>query len=214
MWQRDRAPNLHANTREEQKICTVRRQVAHMKSKEEFLQQWMNSVVNEASADWPPNRGKKDFSGAPTFYAFVDMDYFILLSPISWASASKAYAQAKVTVPRGFVTDFASVPRVFWSLMPPIGRYGYAALFHDFVYWQQVISRTSADRLLFDTMKELQVPRLTSTIIYGAVRVFGFMAWRANAAAKSAGERRLLREFPTDITTRWLEWKARPGVFV
>lgn len=31
----------------------------------------------------------------------------------------------------GFVTDGATVPRVFWSVFPPVGRYFLAAVAHD-----------------------------------------------------------------------------------
>ncbi|TQE91889.1 MAG: DUF1353 domain-containing protein, partial [Spiribacter salinus] len=31
-----------------------------------------------------------------------------------------------ITVPKGYRTDFASVPRFFWRLIPPYGRYAKA----------------------------------------------------------------------------------------
>lgn len=34
-----------------------------------------------------------------------------------------------ITVPAKFMTDFASVPRLFWTVFPPWGRYGNAPLF-------------------------------------------------------------------------------------
>jgi hypothetical protein len=37
----------------------------------------------------------------------------------------------------GFVTDFASIPRPFWSLLPTWGQYGPASIVHDFLYWDQ-----------------------------------------------------------------------------
>lgn len=37
-----------------------------------------------------------------------------------------------ITVPVGFRTDLASVPRLFWWLLPPTGVYERAATFHDF----------------------------------------------------------------------------------
>ena len=39
-----------------------------------------------------------------------------------------------VTVPPGFKTDFASVPRPFWFWISPWGRHGRAAIVHDFLY--------------------------------------------------------------------------------
>jgi hypothetical protein len=34
-------------------------------------------------------------------------------------------------IPKHYVSDGASVPRLFWSLYPPVGRYMLAALIHD-----------------------------------------------------------------------------------
>ena len=70
------------------------------------------------------------------------------------------------------------MPRVFWALLPPIGRYGYAALFHDFVSWQQTTDRATADRVFRDTMKELGVSRLTDFVMFWSVRIFLFLSWR------------------------------------
>ena len=39
-----------------------------------------------------------------------------------------------VVVPAGFATDFASVPRAFWRLLPPFGEYMLAAVVHDYLY--------------------------------------------------------------------------------
>jgi hypothetical protein len=183
-----------------------------MRTKEQFLREWTRSLSDVTSTKtWKGDVPGKDFSGAPSFFIFVDMDYFSLLAPVIWTPA--AYREKSIMVPRGFVTDFASVPRLFWSLLPPIGRYGYAALFHDYVYWQQTILRAEADRVFKDTMVELGVSAWKRGLLFGAVRLFGFVAWRGNARLKAAGERRILRKFPSDITTSWMEWKQLPDVF-
>jgi len=36
-----------------------------------------------------------------------------------------------ITVPVGFITDFASIPQIFWNILPPFGPYGKAAVIHD-----------------------------------------------------------------------------------
>ena len=46
-----------------------------------------------------------------------------------------------IDVPIGFMTDFASVPRPLWWFIPKWGKYGNAAVIHDFSYWQQQFSR-------------------------------------------------------------------------
>lgn len=37
------------------------------------------------------------------------------------------------TIPKGYVTDFASVPKFLWSILPPLGRHNLAALLHDWM---------------------------------------------------------------------------------
>ncbi|MCK1586915.1 DUF1353 domain-containing protein [Bradyrhizobium sp. 169] len=184
-----------------------------MRTKREFIREWMQTTAEEgASKSLTAQIGGKKFSGVPKFHIFVDMDYFALLSPVSWTP--EAYRRKAIFVPRGFVTDFASVPRLFWSLFPPIGRYGFAALFHDYVYWEQALTRYEADFVFRDTMKELQVPAWKTMVLFGAVRLFGFVAWRGNAALKAKGEKRVLKAFPSQITIGWRQWKQEPDVFV
>ena len=148
------------------------------------------------------------FSGTPALFAFRDMDYFALISPIGWTPA--AYEIAEIIVPRGFVTDFASVPRLFWSMLPPIGRYGYAAIFHDFAYWQQTARRDEADKLFHETMIELAVGRLTRNVLYYSVRLLrrslrGATMRRPGQPAKSAS----FANFP--MTSRPVGWTGKSG---
>ena len=39
-----------------------------------------------------------------------------------------------IVVPAGFVTDYASIPRVLSWLIPPRGKYNRPAIIHDFLY--------------------------------------------------------------------------------
>ena len=52
-----------------------------------------------------------------------------------------------ITAPAGFETDFASVPRLFWRIVPPWGRYSPAAVVHDFLYHTGLVTRAEADRI-------------------------------------------------------------------
>ena len=82
-----------------------------------------------------------------------------------------------IDVPAGFLTDFASVPRPFWWLFPTWGRYGNAAVIHDFCYWQQELGRWHADQVFLEAMGVLGVGRVTRTVLFSAVRVFGGLSW-------------------------------------
>jgi hypothetical protein len=86
--------------------------------------------------------------------------------------------QGSWTVPAGFETDFASIPRVFWRLLPPVGRYGKAAVIHDFLYRTGSASRAVADRVFLDAMEVLGVGWLTRHVMFLAVRAFGWTAYK------------------------------------
>lgn len=97
-----------------------------------------------------------------------------------------------VRVPAGFVTDFASIPRAFWNILPPTGGYGKAAVVHDWLYQRRRVScedpghivtavryvdRGEADSILNEAMNVLGVGRFTRWIIYSGVRVGGWVTW-------------------------------------
>ena len=83
-----------------------------------------------------------------------------------------------ITVPAGFKTDLASVPRIFWSLIPPFGRYDDAAVIHDWIYRTHIHTRATADATLLLGMKIKRVPFIERWTIYLAVRAFGWLCWR------------------------------------
>ena len=81
---------------------------------------------------------------------------------------------ARIVVPKGFVTDFASIPQSLWSFgLSPHGQYSRAAVVHDFLYWAQPCTREQADRLLVIAMKESRVGTFDEWAIYSGVAGFG-----------------------------------------
>lgn len=108
-----------------------------------------------------------------------EFDYYI------GAVDSNAY----VSVPAGYITDFASIPRVFWSILPPWGPYGKAAVIHDFLcsdkyYMQRVagvvskvpVTRKRADDIFLEAMTVLGVSTATRNVIYAAVRAYAVVS--------------------------------------
>ena len=81
-------------------------------------------------------------------------------------------------IPEGFVTDLASVPKFFWGILPPLGRYSRAAVVHDYLYVTGVVSRRDADGVFLRIMKERGVSRLTRYTMWTAVRAFGWLYWK------------------------------------
>jgi hypothetical protein len=90
-----------------------------------------------------------------------------------------------VEVPIGFVTDFASIPRIFWRVLPPTGTYGKAAVVHDFLYASQAGTREWADAVFLEAMGVLKVPAWKKHVMHKAVRLFGWIAWNKHAQNKA-----------------------------
>jgi hypothetical protein len=145
---------------------------------------------------------------------FKDPTY-VLTAPIYWTPDPNTEQEvySEVEVPPYFVTDFASIPRLFWGLLRPDGEYAYASVLHDYLYWTQERPRKEADDIFKFAMEDFGIDRPTGIAIYRAVRVGGGGAWDNNAALKRAGEKRLLKELPNDPTVTWEDWKRREGVF-
>ncbi|EFT2544452.1 DUF1353 domain-containing protein [Salmonella enterica] len=78
-----------------------------------------------------------------------------------------------IEVPAGFVTDLATIPRIFWTILPPDGKYAKAAIIHDWMYDNALRTKKEADLIFLDGMTVLGVPKWKRTIMYWAVRVFG-----------------------------------------
>ncbi len=100
------------------------------------------------------------------------------------------------TVPAGFYSDGASVPRVLWSLYPPFGgQYEPAAWLHDYLYAYAErefgtdaghVSRAEADGLMYEAMTALGFRWSGRQTIYYGVRSGGWLPWRRYRADAKA----------------------------
>lgn len=73
-------------------------------------------------------------------------------------------------IPVGFRTDLASVPRIFWVVLPPFGAYQRAAVIHDFLCRQPDVSYKDADGIFRRILLEEGVPPRTAQVLYLGVR--------------------------------------------
>jgi hypothetical protein len=126
------------------------------------------------------------------FRPFVDGRNWIVRQPLVYTIG---VSKDSITIPSGFVTDFASIPQIFHSLLRQNGSYLLPAVVHDYLYWKQTCTRDQSDQILRLGMIENQVPELQRVAIYGAVRFAGGFAWEANARDQAA---RLVRIIPPD----------------
>lgn len=91
--------------------------------------------------------------------------------------------QKYVTVPDGFFTDGATVPRMLWWLFPPWGVYGQAAVLHDYLCQNLRLTKngdnpdlkltqTEVDKIFELAMKVLGTPWIKRKIMYWAVHIY------------------------------------------
>lgn len=79
-----------------------------------------------------------------------------------------------ITIPQGFITDLASVPRIVWWLIPPYGTYTINAIIHDYVYKHKLLPRRQADTVfLQDFDPKFPIPKWEKFSLYWGVRIFG-----------------------------------------
>ena len=88
-----------------------------------------------------------------------------------------------ITVPTGFITDGASIPKMFHNILGPFGCYFHAALIHDYLYSPSSTGhfetdRQEADMIFKEAMFNVGVPWPTREIIYRAVRLFGGASYK------------------------------------
>jgi hypothetical protein len=108
---------------------------------------------------------------------------------IASASGFESNRGQVITVPCGFVTDFASIPRACWDILPPTGEYGEAAVIHDYLYANGGLgrySRAECDHIFLEAMEALGVGWLVRNTMYRAVRAFGHGNFR-NAGVRGQG---------------------------
>lgn len=98
-----------------------------------------------------------------------------------------------IVMPKGFVFDMASVPRIFWPIISPTGILLLGSLIHDFGYRYDCllddefniiynkVGRGFFDQLLKDVSVYINGTHILSTIawffISSTLKLFGFFAW-------------------------------------
>ena len=127
-------------------------------------------------------------STGPFVRAFADGANWLLQSPLLYQIGKND--TDIVIVPRGFITDFASMPQPFKALrdlVPSTDRYGIPALVHDYLYWRQDCTREQADNIMEISLKQAGISLLERRIVREGLRQFGQASWDANKRARASG---------------------------
>lgn len=77
----------------------------------------------------------------------------------------------RVEVPKGFITDLASIPRWLWSFLPPHdGQYARACVFHDYCYKMALGNKPWADRAFYEFCLFDGTPKWKAKLLYLGVK--------------------------------------------
>lgn len=95
----------------------------------------------------------------------IDEQFWRVVEPLHYEGADREF-----TVPVGFRTDFASVPRPVVWLVPRYGVYTKAAILHDYLLKSGEVSKADADGIFRRTLRECNVSVPRRRMMWAAVR--------------------------------------------
>lgn len=100
----------------------------------------------------------------------LEKDYWIVKKQFTFQ-----YKNITITVPKGYLTDGATVPRLFWSFIPPWGKYGQACVVHDFLcehYKSLGIKESEINIVFYSAMTQSNVPKHTKILMTVATELY------------------------------------------
>ncbi len=98
----------------------------------------------------------------------------------------KKYSRRFIKTARNFTTDFASIPKFLFWLLPLWAKFNKASVLHDWLYKVKVImgkpiTRKEADdtwlEAMFINFRHHKSGKVVAYLEYFAVRIFGFLSW-------------------------------------
>lgn len=110
--------------------------------------------------------------------------------PDRWVVTQPIHYQTligEITIPAGYVTDFASVPTLLWGIFPPIGRHNRGSVLHDYWYDNRLgetelgpeLARRLADLEYWHRLTAVEPHnRIRNWLMWKACRWFGGPWWR------------------------------------
>ena len=94
----------------------------------------------------------------------VDDDYWEVLEDYFYETSIGI-----IKVPKGFKTDYASVPKIFRNIINTYGKHGRGAVVHDWLYSIKCnikITRENADKIFLEIMEEYGVNKIKRYFLF------------------------------------------------
>lgn len=108
----------------------------------------------------------------------AEPDLWTVVAPLIWCDAT----YGRLVVPAGFVTDLASIPRMFRNLpwLDPNGLSRRPAVVHDWLYGSRIgrrFGKQFADSFLRSALLSEGATKKAAAAFYFAVHLFGQSSW-------------------------------------
>lgn len=99
---------------------------------------------------------------------YIDGENWKLINDFSYIDRD----DGEILVPSGFITDFASIPKIFWSAFGAPSNYAPSATIHDYICRNKIFDRKKCDKIFYRAMIDSYVNYITAVTFYSAVRLY------------------------------------------
>lgn len=96
---------------------------------------------------------------------------WVLESVLSWFSPG----YGRRDVPAGFITDLASIPRIFRGVLDINGKSRRAAVLHDWLYCSHKLPRNEADNIFYLALVSEGMSKALARVYWSGVRTGGWL---------------------------------------
>lgn len=87
------------------------------------------------------------------------------------------YEDVKFIIPKGYTTDFASVPQLFWWLIPAHCNASMPSIIHDYTCEFGVLPRWKCDNVFLQLLKQSNIKPWQYLLMYVYVRALGWVKY-------------------------------------
>lgn len=122
------------------------------------------------------------FTSELTLRAYEPNEW-VVVQDLRWVELlGPAQTPRAIVVPRGFITDLASIPRPLRGVLNVNGRSRRAGVLHDYLYCSQPCTRAEADAIFRRALAAEGINLVGRNTYYGGVRAAGWIYWHKRAA--------------------------------
>ena len=99
-------------------------------------------------------------------------DFWAVVSPLVWETPGQ-----RIIVPKGFLTDLASIPKILRNIFDPDGCSRQPAVMHDWNYRTHTMTREQCDQLLHDSLLACGESAVAAWCYQKGVRLGGSLSY-------------------------------------